>query len=301
MESIFLDTSLQETFETDGFVVLDHFISDDDIYHFKMRIDEGVKNYTPYSEGAKTSSIEKRPPINDSMVITLLMSVFIQEIISNEIKTMVEASLNKFLKTDYKTAMAFGSVKHPSKEKDGSLVRSHIHASKRNPVLSAFPPLTLFVPLDHIGDSTGPVGFVKSSYKLFENYVIPLEFAQIENVNPHLLPIIDEYLNYQLINAGQAILFHSQTIHKGQSVRDKIRYALTVDLIPNDTEALFYITEFGREGKVTLHGKKMPIPSIYNHGVSNLPLGLGEEIHTVERYDAKEISKEEFIRVCRTP
>jgi hypothetical protein len=229
------------------------------------------------------------------------MSVYIQEMISNEIKNVVESRLNKLLKTDYKTAMAFGSVKNPSKEKDGSLVPSHIHASKHNPVLSIFPHLTLFIPLDHIGDSTGPVGFVKSSYKLFENYVIPLEFAQIENVNPHLLPIIDEYLNYKLINAGQAVLFHSQTIHKGQSVRDKIRYALTVDLIPNDTEALFYITEYDRAGKVTLHGKKMPIPSIYNHDVSNLPLGLGEEMHTVERYDAKKISKEEFIRLCRTP
>ena len=297
MKAIFLDAATQETFERDGFVLLDDFLSNEETSHFKARIAEGAVSYVPYSRNAKTSSIEKRPAVSDAMVFTAFMSESLQKLISAEIKEVAEAHLKRFLKADYKTAMAFGSVKRPSEEEDGSFVPSHVHASKYDPSLSAFPPISIFSPLDDVDESTGPVGFIKGSYRLFGDEVVPLEFDQTENVNHHRLSLVDEHCKYRLLKAGPAILFHSRTIHAGKSAK-KSRYALTIDLIPSEANAIFYVTEYDGTGKIVLHGREMPIPSIYNHAVSNQPLGLGEEIHTVEGYEPKTISKDDFLAPC---
>ena len=302
MKAILNSPDKQQAFEEDGFVLLDDFISHEEVEYFSEFVKRVFKTpITDYSKGVKASKLEKTSYMDDDMQITqTLLNLDIQKSIIKEIAALGKKNIRTFLNKSYISPFCDALFKKNT-GRGGGAGEPHFHFAHRNPSLSDYPSFTLFVPLCDIEDSTGPISFVKGSYKLWTNCVHPITCTQIENTNPNLVPLIKQYLHRMYPKAGQAILFNSHTIHAGHPVAEgKERSSLTIDMVPDDQEILWYFTEYQSGRIASVYGKQVfDLPLYFNPSVSWDPLNrTGKERHRIDPFEMETITEEEFKDVC---
>jgi hypothetical protein len=293
MKSILKDPNLQELFERDGFITLNNLLSEQTADFFKKEIDIGLKDTLSYSDVGVGSVVQ------DGMKFTNLANVEIQKKIQNDILHYLKEPLFEYFTQEYIFSVILATKKSHSYG-GGGHVGAHIHGY--NCSNDDTPAVSLFVPMQDMDNIMGLVGFVKASYKLWDGAITTGYEGNVLSINPHLQSLIDDYISFQKLKVGQAVLFHSQTIHIGLpvcSTSEKDRYALTLDLFPKNQKFIFYEMKSNPEGKYTCFGKEvLDLPYFYDEKIAPKNK-MGAEIHTIEAYEPLKISEEKFIQTCR--
>lgn len=293
---LFKDADLQKSFECDGFVVLDNFFSMEDIAGLR-EILAGFEQYTAAYRGGRQDTI------NDLAKGVFFTRHFedlgLEEKIRLELSAASSRALKKFLNITYKNVGSLGIFKRA--DSPDSTVDLHVHHSNLGPG-SALPGLSMFVPLDDIDESLGPLALIKGSHELWKDD-LSYTLTYIKSAYPHLYPLMQSYLTTVCPSAGQAILFHQFTIHKGLPNIHKTsdRLAVTGEFIPESDDCVLYLPSFDDTGGVvSLHGHRiMKLPLRFSNRHRWVPEYVGEEVHTIDPYRVREISEEDFERCCR--
>jgi hypothetical protein len=293
---LFNDSNLENSFNHDGFVLLDEFFSSDDIARLRIVLESFEKHTEAYLKGTSgtINDIEK------GMYYTRhFQDLALEESIRSELSVACNQALKKFLSVEYKNIAALGMFKPPGSPE--SVLDMHVHHC--NMALgSPLPGLSMFVPLDDIDDALGPLALIKGSQELWKDD-LSYSLTYIKETYPRLYPLMQSYLTEVCPAAGQAILFNQFTIHKGLANTHKTagRLAITAEFIPEDLDAVLFLPKFDEQGGVvSLHGrrvKKLPLEFSRRHRW--VPEHLGEEVQTIDPYRARTISEKEFKRCCR--
>ncbi len=293
---LFNDVNLQNTFERDGFVLLDDFFSVDDIATLRDTLDGFEKHTEAYLDGASgtINDIEK------GMFYTRhFQDLELEESIRLELSVACNRSLSRFLNIQYKNIAALGMFKPPNSPE--SILDMHVHHSNLAPG-SPLPGMSLFVPLDDLDDALGPLALIKGSHELWKDD-LSYSLTYIKESYPQLYPLMQSYLTNVCPSAGQAILFNQFTIHKGlaNTHRTSGRLAITAEFIPEALDCVLFLPKYDERGHLaSLHGRqvrKLPFEFCRRHRW--VPERLGEEVHTIDPYRVRTISEDEFRHCCR--
>ena len=208
-------------------------------------------------------------------------------------------ALNRFLNIEFKNVATLGICKRA--DSPGSTVDLHVHHSNMAPD-SPFPGLSLFAPLNDIDDALGPLAFIKGSHELWKDD-LSYTLTYMKEAYPDLYPLMQSYLTPVSPSAGQAILFHQFTIHKGLPNIHKTsgRLAITAEFIPDILDCVLFLPKFDERGRVTsLHGRRVrKLPLRFSKRHRWVPEHLGEEVQTIDPYRVRTISADEFEHLCR--
>ena len=292
----FNDTNLQNSFEHDGFVVLDNFFSTEEIEKLRYIL-AGFEKHTEAYLGERADSIND---LEKGVYLTRhFQDLDLEEKIRLELSTACNSALNKFLSIDYKNVGALGIFK-PA-DSPGSTVDLHVHHSNLAPD-SPLPGLSMFVPLDDIDESLGPLALIKGSHELWKGD-LSYTLTYIKEGYPQLYPLMQSYLTTVYPSAGQAVLFHQFTIHKGlPNIHPTAgRLAVTGEFIPEDQDCVLFLPNFDANGSVvSLQGRRVTkLPLRFSKRHRWVPDYLGETVYTIDPYRVREISEEDLKRCCR--
>lgn len=294
---LFNDLKLQTAFERDGFVVLDNFFSAEDIAKLRNILD-GFEQHTEACLEGKSGTINS---LEKGLFFTRhFQDLELEESMRRQLSVACNTALSRFLSIAYKNVAALGIFKRANSP--GSTVDLHVHHSNLAPD-SPLPGLSLFAPLDDIDDALGPLALIKGSPELWKDG-LSHTLSYMKETYPQLYPLMQTYLTTVYPSAGQAILFHQFTIHKGLPNKHQKsgRLAITAEFIPENLDCVLYLPKFDeRGGLASLQGRRvMRLPFEFSRRHRWVPEHLGEEVQTIDPYRVRAISEEEFKRCCRS-
>ncbi|MEC9375988.1 MAG: phytanoyl-CoA dioxygenase family protein [Pseudomonadota bacterium] len=295
MAMLFKNSIHQESFDHEGFVVIDDFFNNEEL----SELENLLENFEQYTEALIDGTDGTINSVEKGIFFTRhFKDLDLEEQMRSKLANIACKSLKRFLNIEYKTVAALGIYKEPNSPE--SIVPMHVHHSNLAPG-SALPGISMFAPLNNLDDDLGPLAFIKGSQKLWEND-LSYSLTYMEQSYPEIYPIMRSYLTNLYPISGQAILFNQFTIHEGFPNCHKSlgRLALTAEFIPSSETCVLFLPEWGGKGEVAaLHGKEvLKLPFEFSDEHRWVPRNLGEEVKTINPYKVREISKEEFLHCC---
>jgi hypothetical protein len=211
MKKVFKDEQMQESFEREGFIVVDFYNS--------QQIEEVKKLY-------RTLHLKDEKGFFSSI---LSQDIKYRETVDIELKKNGQPLLGELL-TDYQIVNGFFIVKSPGED-------SYLYVHQDMTVVdeSEFTAISVWVPTVDITDQNGVMYLLPNSHRFFPTYRGPTILGLYESIKEE----IKDYMIPIYLKAGQAIIFDQSIIHfSAPNTSNEVRIVSNFYLTQKDAKFL---------------------------------------------------------------
>lgn len=216
MKRVFVDPRLQETFEKDGYIIVDF--------------------YKPEETQAAIDLYYKLHPVNEKGFFpgTYSLDKTYRNEMDKGLKEIGSRSISSYL-TDIKVICASYIVKTPGPESGMS-----IHQDMSLVDESRFTGINIWIPLVDLTIQNGALFVLPGSHRIFPTY----RGSSIGEFFGNVMDDMLDFLHPVLIKAGQAVIFDQSIIHYSPpNYSDKIRIVTNTYFTYKDAEFRTYFWE----------------------------------------------------------
>ena len=295
MKPIFLDNTLQEQFDRDGFVVLDDVISTARILKtraYLSTLSEAEHGPLAHTAGSFTYITD---PSYKSVAHVADLRVR-QRMILQLKESLFDGVLDRVLSAQYRPAYIEGMTNHCGRARRR---RSHERFSWHNHIVRAphelpYPGLTLHIPLQRaLHNKDGPMAVARGSHRPNIGMRYPNVMGTVGLPQP-LSGVLNSLACKCYTDLGQAILFHSSLYHSATSFTDEsyVRMFAFADFVPSGTKMEAYYWKDHPAGWHVSDATSNPVAA-FAVGIdesSLLETGVRRALEPVYQYTAPDLS-----------
>jgi ectoine hydroxylase-related dioxygenase (phytanoyl-CoA dioxygenase family) len=284
-QPLFSDSTIQEKFDRDGFVMLS-LLNDDEVntlkkYYLSLNHDH-VKDYGFHI------SLENKSADYRNGVFKILFDTIIPK-------------LSPFL-LNYQAFTASYVIKEAGLE---NIVPPHQDWSFVDE--TEFCSATVWIPLMDVNKNNGALGIIRGSHKLF-NFPRASPSPQAKSLlSDHVFNLFP-YVEVIDMKAGEALIFNNKTIHASPpNISGKSRIAAGIGITQKEARLRHYYQLPGNEERIEVYEVEPAFFPLYNNSRMSEYYNANtkpNELKAIESFKkiAQEFSKEEITQlICTTP
>lgn len=209
INAVLKDAALHEQLETEGYVVLTFYNTEDIELLQEFYLTHTKTNHSGFQPTTYFNSLEYRLKASDF------------------IKSIAKSYIDNYLQ-DYKTYMGSFIVKHADKNSELG-----VHQDMSLVDESEFMGMNIWAPLCDTTTKNGALHLIPGSHRLFPTY----RNASIKNIYDKYYQQIKKYMQPVYVKAGEAIIFDNSILHYSPvNHSDSIRIATNVFVTHKDAK-----------------------------------------------------------------